>query len=366
MFTGSHPISLRVRKAKTALIGASIASVVLLGACGSPAATAPTNAPADAATAGPASSGAKPTEIRLDYATYNLSSLVLQKNGWLEKEFEADGIAIKWVFSAGSNKANEFISSNSADFASTAGAAALLARTNGVPLKTVYVYSKPEWTALVVSKDSTVAAVADLKGKKIAVTRGTDPFFFLLRSLKEAGLSQNDVEIVNLQHADGRLALQRGNVDAWSGLDPHMASAELNDGAKLLYRNIDFNTFGTLNAREEFVQKYPDYVKRVIGQYERARQWTLENRAEAAKLLAEAGKIELDVAQRQIEERTVLDKDVGIPGEALHKALEAVVPILTSEKLVASGADPAKALAELVEPSFAQAVVGATASTGSK
>lgn len=139
----------------------------------------------------PASNGAKPAEIRLDYATYNLSSLVLQKNGWLEKEFEADGIAIKWVFSAGSNKANEFISSNSADFASTAGAAALLARTNGVPLKTVYVYSKPEWTALVVSKDSTVAAVADLKGKKIAVTRGTDPFFFLLRSLKEAGLSQS-------------------------------------------------------------------------------------------------------------------------------------------------------------------------------
>jgi sulfonate transport system substrate-binding protein len=206
-----------------ALIGALLAGVLLLSACGSaatPAATSVQASPTQPAATQPASSGAKPTEIRLDYATYNLSSLVLQKNGWLEKEFAADGITIKWVFSAGSNKANEFISSNSADFASTAGAAALLARTNGVPLKTVYVYSKPEWTALVVPKDSAITKVEDLKGKKIAVTRGTDPFFFLLRSLEQAGLSQSDVEIVNLQHPDGRLALQRGNVDAWSTSTP--------------------------------------------------------------------------------------------------------------------------------------------------
>jgi sulfonate transport system substrate-binding protein len=338
---------------------ALIAVAALLSACGG--ATTPAATSVQGASAPATASGAKPTEIRLDYATYNLSSLVLQKNGWLEQEFAPEGITIKWVFSAGSNKANEYISSNSADFASTAGAAALLARTNGVPLKTVYVYSKPEWTALVVPKGSAIKKVEDLKGKKIAVTRGTDPFFFLLRSLEQAGLSQADVEIVNLQHADGRLALQRGNVDAWAGLDPHMAAAELQDGATLLYRNIDFNTFGTLNAREEFVQKYPEYAKRVIAQYERARKWILEHPDDAARLLAEAGKIDLTVAQKQIKERTVLDKDVGIPGEALQKALQAVVPILTSEKLVAGGADPAKALSQLIDPAYAQAATGATA-----
>jgi sulfonate transport system substrate-binding protein len=345
---------MRMNSFRANLSAAIAASTLLLSACG---AATPTAAPANTAEQAPAPAGDKPAEIRLDYATYNLSSLVLQKNGWLEQEFKADGIAIKWVFSAGSNKANEYISSNSADFASTAGAAALLACTNGVPLKTVYVYSKPEWTALVVPKDSPIQKVADLKGKKIAVTRGTDPFFFLLRSLKEAGLSQSDVEIVNLQHPDGRVALQRGNVDAWSGLDPHMAAAELQDGARLLYRNIDFNTFGTLNAREEFIRKYPQIAQRVIAQYERARQWILANPDDAAKLLAEAGKIDLAVAQKQIKERTVLDKDVGVPGEALHKALEAVVPILTSEKLVASGADPQQALAQLVDSSIAQAAV---------
>jgi sulfonate transport system substrate-binding protein len=281
----------------------------------------------------------------------------LKKKGWLEDELAKDGVTVRWVFSAGSNKANELLASGSADLASTAGAAALLARTNGVPIKIVYVYSKPEWTALVVPGNSPIATVADLKGKKIAATRGTDPFFFLLRSLNAAGLAQSDVELVHLQHADGRLALQRGDVDAWAGLDPIMASAELRDHVKLLYRNADFNSFGTLNVREDFLEKYPRIVQRVIAQYERARTWILENKKETAGLLAEQGKIELDVAARQIDDRTVLDKDVGVPGEALRKALAAVAPILRSEKLVASDADPEKALGELLASEPARAAI---------
>jgi sulfonate transport system substrate-binding protein len=304
-----------------------------------------------------AAEGQKPSEIRLDYATYNLSSLVLKKQGWLEQDLAKDGIAVRWVFSQGSNKANELIASDSADLASTAGAAALLARTNGVPLKVVYVYTKSEWTALVVGASSPITQVADLKGKKIAATRGTDPFFFLLRSLQVAGLDQHDVELVHLQHGDGRLALQRGDVDAWAGLDPFMASAELREHAKLLYRNIDFNSFGTLNVREAFLAKYPAQVQRVIANYERARTWILAHPHETAELLAAEGKIELDVAVKQITERTVLDKDVGVPGEALHKALAAVVPILTREKLVGADANPEKALGELVDPSAALAVI---------
>jgi sulfonate transport system substrate-binding protein len=310
--------------------------------------------PAGASTA---SAADKLAGLRLDYATYNPSSLVLKKKGWLEEEFGKDGVPVRWVFSQGSNKANELLSSSSADIGSTAGAAALLARTNGVPIKVVYVYSKPEWTALVVPASSPITAGADLKGKKVAATRGTDPFFFLLRSLKEAGLSQGDVELVHLQHSDGWLALQRGDVNAWAGLDPFMATAEIREHARLLYRNIDFNTFGTLNVREEFLQKYPDAVRRVIAQYERARKWILENKDQAAELLAAEGKIELDVARKQINERTVLDKDVGVPGEALNNALLAVVPILKSERLVGAAADPDKALRELVAPSAAQAVI---------
>lgn len=172
-----------------------------------------------------AASAAEVSEIRIDWATYNPVSLLLKKEGLLEKEFKKDGISIRWVQSAGSNKALEFLNAGSIDFGSTAGAAALIAKVNGNPIKSIYVYSRPEWTALVTAKGSSIKSVADLKGKSVAVTRGTDPHIFLVRALADAGLKEGDVKFVLLQHADGRLALTRGDVDAWAGLDPIMAAA---------------------------------------------------------------------------------------------------------------------------------------------
>src|ERR1700730_12739943 len=98
-----------------------------------------------------------PKEIRLDWATYNPVSMVLKQKGLLEKEFAKDGISIGWVQSAGSNKALEFFNAGSIDFGSTAGSAALVAKINGNPIKSIYVFSRPEWTALVTAKDSRIA-----------------------------------------------------------------------------------------------------------------------------------------------------------------------------------------------------------------
>jgi sulfonate transport system substrate-binding protein len=300
----------------------------------------------------------QPATVRLDYAYYNPSSLVLRRQGWLEEALQEQGIGVEWVLSAGSNKANEYLRSEAIDFGSTAGAAALLARANGSPIKTVYIYSKPEWTALVVPADSPITSVADLKGKKIAATKGTDPYFFLLRSLNEAGLSGADVEIVNLQHADGRTALERKEVDAWAGLDPHMAASEIDAGSKLLYRNIDFNTYGFLNANEEFITQYPELTAKVLEEYERARHWILDNPDEAAQILAEEAKISPEVAQRELVERTVLDMD-PVPGETQVEVLRAVIPIFEAENQVKPGTDLEAVLSELLAPEIAAGVVAA-------
>ena len=176
-----------------------------------------------------------PREIRIDWATYNPVSMVLKDKGFLEKEFAQDGISIRWVQTLGSNKALEFLNAGSIDFGSTAGSAALLAKINGNPIKSIYVFSRPEWTALVTRKDTTINTIADLKGKRVAVTRGTDPHIFLVRALLSAGLSEKDITPVLLQHPDGKTALIRGDVDAWAGLDPMMAQAEIEDGARLFH-----------------------------------------------------------------------------------------------------------------------------------
>jgi sulfonate transport system substrate-binding protein len=248
----------------------------------------------------------KPKEIVIDWATYNPVSMVLKDKGLLEKEFAKDGIGIRWVQTLGSNKALEFLSAGSIDFGSTAGAAALVGKINGNPIKSIYVYSRPEWTALVTRKDTPIAKVADLKGKRVAVTRGTDPHIFLVRALQGVGLTERDITPVLLQHPDGKTALVRGDVDAWAGLDPMMAQAEVEDGARLFYRNADANTWGILNVRQEFLKDHPDVVQRTLAVYEEARKYSLANPAEVKRVFIAATKLPDAVVEKQLKERTEL------------------------------------------------------------
>ncbi|MCZ0963246.1 ABC transporter substrate-binding protein [Paracoccus benzoatiresistens] len=137
-------------------------------------------------------------EIRIDWATYNPVSMLLRDKGWLEQEFQGDGTRITWLQSAGSNKALEFLNASAIDFGWTAGSAALVARVNGNPVKAIHSFSRPEWTALVTRADTDIGTVADLKGKSVAVTRGTDPHVFLIRALADAGLTERDLTPVLL------------------------------------------------------------------------------------------------------------------------------------------------------------------------
>lgn len=290
--------------------------------------------------------------LAIDWATHNPLSLVVKDQGLIETAL-GDSVAVEWLQSAGSNKANELLRSGSIDVGSTAGSAALFARANGSPIKVIGIYSQPEWSAIVVGADSDITEVADLKGKSIAATKGTDPYFFLLQSLEEAGLSVDDVEVQNVQHADGRSLLDGGSVQAWSGLDPIMAAAEVESGAKLIYRNVDFNTYGFLNATEEFITEHPDVAPIVIDAYEEARTWAIAHPDETAQLLADAAGIDLAVAQTVIAERSNLDVS-GVPGEAQVNVLKTISPIIAESGDVTGGQEALdKALDSIVFDEFA-------------
>jgi sulfonate transport system substrate-binding protein len=255
-----------------------------------------------------------PKEIRIDWATYNPVSMVLKEKGLLEKEFARDGISIRWVQTLGSNKALEFLNAGSIDLGSTAGAAALVAKINGNPIKSIYVYSRPEWTALVTRKDTGINQIADLKGKRVAVTRGTDPHIFLVRALQSVGLTEKDITPVLLQHPDGKTALIRGDVQAWAGLDPMMAQAEVEDGARLFFRKPEANTWGILNVREEFLKDHPDLVRRVLAVYEEARKYSLADYNEVKRVFIAATKLPEAVVDKQLKERTELTHSrIGAP-----------------------------------------------------
>ncbi|MGO1256985.1 aliphatic sulfonate ABC transporter substrate-binding protein, partial [Microbacterium gubbeenense] len=290
--------------------------------------------------------------LSVDWATYNPLSLVIKEQGLIENVL-GDDVEVEWLQSAGSNKANELLRSESVDVGSTAGSAALFARANGSPIKVIDIYSQPEWSAIVVGPDSDITELSDLKGKQIAATKGTDPYFFLLQALEEGGLTLDDVEVQNVQHADGRSLLDGGSVDAWAGLDPIMGAAEVESGDQLIYRNVDFNTYGFLNATEDFIENHPDLAQVVVDAYEEARVWALENPEETAQLLADAASIDLDVAKTVIDERSNLDVS-GVPGDDQVAVLEAISPIIAESGDVKGGQETLdEAIASIVDDQFA-------------
>ena len=264
------------------------------------------------------------TTLTLDFATYNPLSLIIKDQGWLEAEL-GDDVTVEWVQSAGSNKANEALRAGAIDVGSTAGSAALLARSNGSPIQVINIFTQPNWAAIAVPTGSDITSVADLAGRTVAATKGTDPYFFLLQALAEEGLGLADISLQNLQHADGKTALETGAVDAWSGLDPLLATSVYNGAAEIIYDNVDFNSYGFLNATEEFITSNPDLAQLVVNAYEKARIWALENPDETAAILAEVAGIDIAIAEATIA-RTVIDID-NVPGDAQRDVLAIIGPI---------------------------------------
>jgi len=309
------------------------------------------NAPAEGSVEAPEGGWSSDT-LSIDWATYNPLSLVIKEQGLLEEKL-GDDVTVEWLQSAGSNKANELLRSGSVDVGSTAGSAALFARANGSPIKVIDIYSQPEWSAIVVGPDSDIDSLEDLKGKQIAATKATDPYFFLLQALEAGGLTLDDVTVQNVQHADGRALLDGGSVDAWAGLDPIMAAAEVESGDQLIYRNVDFNTYGFLNATEDFIDNHADLAQVVVDTYEEAREWALENPDETAQLLADAATIDLEVAKTVINERSNLDVS-GVPGQAQIDVLNTISPIIAESGDVTGGQETLdKAISEIVYDDFA-------------
>src|SRR5262247_3599872 len=256
-----------------------------------------------------------PKEIYVDWATYNPVSMLLKDKGFLEKEFAKDGIKVVWVQTNSSSNALQFLNAGSINFGSTAGSAALVARINGNPIKSVYVYSRPEWTALVTTKDSKINKVEDLKGKKAAMVRG--------------------------------------DVDAWAGLDPMMAQHEVKDGARLFFRKPEANTWGILNVREEFAKDQPELVKRVISAYEEARKYSLANYDDLKKIFIGVTGLDGAVVDKQLKERTELTHNKVGPAQR-ESILEAGLA-LQKAGVIGASVDVKKSVDELIDDRYVTA-----------
>lgn len=237
-----------------------------------------------------------PKELRIGYQKYG-TLVILKARGTLEKRLADKGVTVKWTEFPFGPPLLEAINVGSIDVGTVGESPPIFAQAAGADL--VYIGNEPPapaGEALIVPKDSSLKSVADLKGKRVAVAKGSNANFLLVKLLENAGLKYSDVEVTYLAPADARAAFESGRVDAWSIWDPFLAAAEKQLNARALAdgKGAVANHQFYLSARA-YAEKYPEIVHILLDEIEKIDQWGKQNPKEVAKFIAPLIGIELAV-----------------------------------------------------------------------
>ncbi|WP_034295433.1 aliphatic sulfonate ABC transporter substrate-binding protein [Herbaspirillum sp. RV1423] len=261
----------------------------------------------------------KPAQVRIGYQKSSTLLTVIKANGALEKRLTPLNIKIGWhEFSSGLpllealNVGGVDLSADVADtvpvFAQAAGA------------KLTYLAQEapsPSAQAVIVRNDSPIKTIADLKRKKIAVTKAAGVHYLLIATLEKAGLKFSDIDVAYLTPADGRAAFERGSVDAWVTWDPFLAGVQKQTPVRILSdgRNIaDYQRYYL--ASTPFAEAHPEVLAIVFDELKKTGLWVRQNPKEAAAFLApiwglDAPTIELANSRRSYEVRAVVVNALG-------------------------------------------------------
>jgi len=236
--------------------------------------------------------------VRIGYQKYGTLTL-LKGRGTLEKRLADKGVDVKWTEFPAGPVLLEGLNVGSIDFGTVGEAPPIFAQAAGANL--VYVGNEPpspSSEAIVVPRDSKLRSVADLKGRKVVLNKGSNVHYLLVKALEKAGLQYKDIETVFLPPADARAAFERGSVDAWVIWDPFLAAAEKQLGARVLAdgSGIVANHQFYLAARG-YAQKNPEIVSIIIEELAKVDAWGLKNPKEVASILAAQTGLEVPVVE---------------------------------------------------------------------
>ena len=253
--------------------------------------------------------------LRIGYQKYG-TLVLLKAKGSLEKRLAEQGIEVQWTEFPGGPQLLEGLNVGSIDFGTTGEAPPIFAQAAGADL--LYVAHEPPAPtseAILVPKDSALKSVSELKGKKIALNKGSNVHYLLVRALEDAGLKYSDIQPVYLPPADARAAFERGSVDAWVIWDPFQAAAEHQLQARTLRNGegLVANHQFYLAARP-YAEKHPDVVSVLVEEIRGIGEWTLANSAEAtaqvAPLLGLSPEITRTAVERQAYGAQLITPDV--------------------------------------------------------
>ncbi|QKJ87152.1 sulfonate ABC transporter substrate-binding protein [Paramixta manurensis] len=228
-----------------------------------------------------------PKKITIGYQKANIFAL-LKYRGTLEADFKRQGIDVSWVEFPAGPQMLEGLNVGSIDLAATGDVPPAFAQAAQADL--VYLAhspANPQTEAIVVPKDSPIKTVADLKGKRVGLNKGSDVNYLLVTALEQAGLKYSSITPVYLPPSDARAAFQRGAIDAWVIWDPYLAEVETNEGARQIKNAeglVPHYTFYL--ASRKFADGYPATAKKVVDELSSLSDWANKHPDDAAKILS--------------------------------------------------------------------------------
>ena len=242
-----------------------------------------------------------PKEFRFGYQKTSVP-LILKARKLLEQRFEPQGIAVKWVEFAFGPPLLEAVNAGAVDYGYTGDAPPIFAQAARANINYVAaIPARGDSQAILVPADSPVNTLADLKGKKIGVEKGSSAHDLLVFALEKAGVAWTDVTPVYLAPADAASAFSRGAVDAWSIWDPFYAIAELKQKARALPIDAEANVQNSFFlANRSFLSQHADLVAAVNEELAKATQWATGHRDEVAALWAEASGVDIEAQKRSV------------------------------------------------------------------
>ena len=248
-----------------------------------------------AGASGGAVAQAKP-EIRVGYQKYGTLTL-LKGRGTLEQRLAAKNVTVKWTEFPAGPQLLEGLNVGGIDFGTVGEAPPIFAQAAGANL--VYVGNEPPSPgseAIVVPKDSKIRTLTDLKGKKVALNKGSNVHYLLVKALEKAGVGYKEIETVFLPPADARAAFERGSVDAWVIWDPFLAAAEKQLGARVVAdgKGLVANHQFYLAARP-YAEKNAEIVRIVLEEIAKVDEWGAKNPKEVATILSAQTGLDVDV-----------------------------------------------------------------------
>lgn len=236
-------------------------------------------------------------EIRIGWQKGSTLSIV-KARGNLEARLKAEGVKVTWTEFPAGPQMLEGLNVGSIDLGVVGETPPVFAQAAGADL--VYVGNEPpapRAEKVLVPKDSPIKSLADLKGRRVVLNKGSNVHYLLVKALESVNLKYSDVEVAFLPPADARAAFERGAVDAWVIWDPFGAAAEAQLGARILADGTGIaNNYNFYIASRPFVQKHPQVLASALEAINETGEWVGRNQAEAAAIVAPQIGLPVDVA----------------------------------------------------------------------